>query len=78
MACGRVLGAALPAISNGHVGDISKIERSPHSMAPLRVLLSQSEFDQGPTNMRRVSGDSCDAVKFVARAPQGARANADA
>jgi hypothetical protein len=51
MVCGRVLGTTEPAISNGFVREYSKIERSPHSMALLRVLLSQSEFDQGPTRV---------------------------
>jgi hypothetical protein len=51
MACGRVLGTTLPAISNGYVREYSKIERSPDWMAPLRVLLSQPEFDQGPTSV---------------------------
>ena len=51
MACGQVVGTTLPADNNGHVGECSKIERSPHSTAPLQVLLSLSEFDQGPTNV---------------------------
>jgi hypothetical protein len=29
-------GVTLPADNNGHVSKYSKIERSPHSMAPLR------------------------------------------
>ena len=43
-------GAALPAITNGHVRKFRTGQRSPKLDGfAARVLLSQSQFDQGPT-----------------------------
>jgi len=68
-------GTALPADNNGHVRQYSNNRTlAQFDGFAARVLVSQSEFDQGPTNMRCVSRDSCGAVIFVARALQGARA----
>jgi len=65
MACGRVLGTALPAISNGRVRKI--FEQSPNSMAPARCCgWASRNSDQGPTSMWCMSRCSRAAARVVA------------